>query len=201
MIEDVFQEDNVNDGDIVWLAQGVTGAGKSCLGNFIFEGDNIFPESEIILESETQSASMKRTKISDRQLCYIDTPGLGDTQRLGAHQSKAMDIANDAAHLITELTKIMLMMRAGISSFLIVIPLNVREHSGTLNLLDFMDILGNYWKHSIAVLTHGKCLGRTGQLLEALHCCSDSWEVPWQDRGRAVCQVQTDAGSSKSEAY
>jgi hypothetical protein len=22
-------------------------------------------------------------------------------------------------------------------------------------------ILGNYWKHSIAVLTHGKCLGRT----------------------------------------
>ena len=112
------------------------------------------------------------------------------------------------------------MMRAGISSFLIVIPLNVREHSGTLNLLDFMDILGNYWKHSIAVLTHGKCLVRTEeeqyakfeqmldhpnwhpwQLLEALHCCSDSWEVPWQDRGRAVCQVQTDAGSSKSEAY
>ena len=109
--------------------------------------------------SETKTASIASALFGEQEICVIDTPGLGDTENLGKHDFKAKDIAEDAAAIITELTKITTMTK-GISAFLIVIPANVREHSGTLNLLDFMDILGNYWNHAILVVTHGKCLGR-----------------------------------------
>ena len=55
------------------------------------------------------------------------------------------------------------MMTKGISAFLIVVPAHIREHSGILNLLDFMDILGNYWDHAILVVTHGKSLGKSAK--------------------------------------
>ena len=138
---------------------GVTGAGKSCLGNFLLGKEGQFPESKNILKSETKTASCGEGW--EKRICLIDTPGLGDTQRLGKHESKAMDIAEDASYLITELTKMMLSTCEGISAFLVVIPANVREHSGTLNLLDLLEILGNYWGHSILVLMHGRTLGET----------------------------------------
>ena len=142
-----------------WMLLGVTGAGKSCLGNFLLGKEGQFPESKNILQSETKTASCGEGW--EQRICLIDTPGLGDTQHLGKHESKAIDIAEDASYLITELTKMMLSTCEGISAFLIVIPANVREHSGTLNLLDLLEILGNYWGHSILVLTHGKTLGET----------------------------------------
>ena len=143
---------------------GVTGVGKSTLCNFISGKANAFPESEIIMESMTKSAAMETTMFGDRQnqqLTIIDTPGLGDTAVLGKTGSKAKDIAADSAGLVTELTKMMLIIRGGVSAFLIVIPAHVREHFGTLILLDFLSILGDYQKHSIVVLTHGRALGRT----------------------------------------
>ena len=147
-----------------WIMLGVTGAGKSCLGNFLLGKEEAFKESEIVLESETKTATKDAILFGDAQqhkICIIDTPGLGDTENLGKHNFKAIDIAEDASSLIIELTKIMLIMRAGISAFFIVIPATGREHSGTLNLLDFLDILGNYWDHSIVVVTRAKELGRT----------------------------------------
>ena len=113
------------------------------------------------MESETKTASMDVASFGEQEICVIDTPGLGDTDNLGKYDFKAKDIAEDAAAIINELTKITTMMAKGISAFLIVIPANVREHSGTLNLLDFMDILGNYWDHAILVVTHGKSLGKS----------------------------------------
>ena len=141
---------------------GVTGAGKSTLGNFICGKAAVFPESDVIMESKTKFASIESTKFGNNQLLeVIDSPGLNDTQSLGKSGSKAIDTAEDHASLITELTKMMIMIRAGITAFLIVIPVNVRDHSGTQSLLDFLDIFGNYWNHSIVVLTHGKTLART----------------------------------------
>ena len=144
-----------------WLLLGVTGAGKSCLGNFLLGREGTFKESDNILVSETKAASQVPALVNGRKICVIDTPGLGDTENLGKHDYKAKSIAEDASSIITELTKMTMMMSKGISAFLIVIPANVREHSGTLNLLDFMDILGNYWNHAILVLTHGKYLGKS----------------------------------------
>ena len=140
---------------------GVTGAGKSCLGNFILGQDNVFPESEIIINAETQNASMESTTFDGEKLCIIDTPGLGSTLRLGKHKSEAMDIAEDASYHITELTKMMLMTKQGISASLIVVPLHHRDYAGLQQLLDFFDILGSYWDHSVIVFTHGKALGST----------------------------------------
>ena len=140
-----------------WLLLGVTGSGKSCLGNFLLRGEERFKESDKMV-SETKAASRESATLNGNKICVIDTPGLGDTEHLGKHDFQAKNIAEDASSLITELTKI---MTKGISAFLIVIPANVREHSGTLNLLDFMDILGNYWNHAILVLTHGKSLGKS----------------------------------------
>ena len=140
---------------------GVTGAGKSCLGNFILKKEKAFKESEQIMESETKTSSVASALFKDHKICVIDTPGLGDTENLGKHDYKAEDFAEDASSIITELTKITTRRTKGISAFLIVIPANVKEHSGTLNLLDFMDILGNYWDHAILVVTHGTELGKT----------------------------------------
>ena len=151
----------VKEGDYVWMELGVTGAGKSCLGNFILQKDNRFPESKIILKAETQKASMECTVFDTQRLCVVDTPGLGDTLRIGTHKSKAMDIANDASHLIIELTRMMMLTKTGISAFFIVVPLHHRDYAGLQRLLDFFDILGNYWNHSIVVLTHGTAIGGT----------------------------------------
>ena len=157
----LLQGHTVKEGDYVWMELGVTGAGKSCLGNFILQEDNRFPESEIILKAKTQKASMECTVFNTQRLCVVDTPGLGDTLRIGTHKSKAMDIANDASHLIIELTKMMMLTKTGISAFFIVVPLHHRDYAGLQRLLDFFDILGNYWNHSIVVLTHSKSIGGT----------------------------------------
>ena len=138
---------------------GVTGVGKSTLCNFVSGKSNAFPESEIILESMTKSAAMETTMFGDRQnqqLTIIDTPGLGDTSALGKTGSKAKDIAADSASLVTELTKMMLMIQGGISAFVIVIPAHVREHFGTLILLDFLSIRGDY-QLQVSV-SHSPCL-------------------------------------------
>ena len=145
----------------VWMQIGVTGGGKSCLGNFILGRDNVFPESEIILKAKTQNASMESTTFGGEKVCVIDNPGLGDTLRLGKHKSKAMDVAEDASHVITELTKIMLMTKQGINAFLIVVPLHHRDYAGLQQLLNFFDILGGYWDHSVIVFTHAKAVGST----------------------------------------
>ena len=157
----LLQQFDVKEECRVWMELGVTGAGKSCLGNFILGQDNVFPESEIILKAKTQNASMESTTFDGEKLCVIDTPGLGDTLRLGKHKSKAMDIAEDASYLITELTKMMLMTKQGINAFLIVVPLHHRDYAGLQQLLDFFDILGSYWDHSVIVFTHGKAVGST----------------------------------------
>ena len=157
----LLQGHTVEEGDYVWVELGVTGAGKSCLGNFIFQEDNKFPESEIKQKSKTRNASMECTDFDKQRLCIVDTPGLGDTLHIGTHKSKAMDIANDASHLIIELTKMMMLTRTGISAFFIVVPLHHRDYAGLQQLLDFIDILGNFWNHSIVVLTHGKENGGT----------------------------------------
>ena len=156
-----LQRFGIKEGGRVWILLGITGAGKSCLGNFIFGQDDLFPESEIPAKSKTQSASIECTTFDSEQLCVIDTPGLVDTQLLGKHKSKAMDIAEDASHLITELTKMMLMTKQGISAFLIVVPLHHRDYAGLQQFLDFFDILGSYWNHSIVVFSHPKVYGST----------------------------------------
>ena len=104
----------VEEGDYVWMELGVTGAGKSCLGNFILQEDNKFPESEIILKAKTQKASMGCTVFDKQHLYIVDTPGLGDTLRIGTHKLKAMNIVNDASQVIIELTKMMKLTRTGI---------------------------------------------------------------------------------------
>ena len=145
----------------IWIELGVTGVGKSCLGNFILGQSGAFPESELDAISETESASMKNTTFNDKKLCVIDTPGLGDTLRLEKHKLKLTDIAEDYSHFITELTKIMLMTKQGMSAFLIVITLNHIEDFGLEDLLTFLNIFGEYWNHSIVVVTHGNKHGST----------------------------------------
>ena len=144
-----------------WMLLGVTGAGKSCLGNFLLKKEAfIDKESKEIMGSETKTATTASALFEEKKICVIDTPGLGDTENLGKDDYEAKDIADDAVSIITELT---MMRTKGISAILIVIPANVRDHSGTRNLLDFMDILGNYWDHAILVLTHGTLLGETAR--------------------------------------
>ena len=139
---------------------GVTGAGKSCLGNFLSKREEAYKE---FLETKTKTASMASALFEEHKICVIDTPGLENIQNLGKHDYKAMHVTEDAASIINELTKITMTMTKGIrlSAFLIVTSANVREHSGTLNLLDFMDIFGNYWDHAILVVTHGIQLGKS----------------------------------------
>ena len=153
--------------EYTWMLLGVTGAGKSCLGNFLLGEEDVFPESKEgeIMWAKTVTASHRIGNLSDsdgllQQFCIIDTPGLGDANYLGKHDSKAKDIAEDAACLVTEITKMMMLMRGGITAFLITIPGHIREHSGTSNLLNCFQIFGEYWNHSILVVTHGIKLGQ-----------------------------------------
>ena len=145
----------------VWILLGVTGGGKSCLGNFIFGQDDLFPESEILAKSKTQSSSIDCTTFNGEQLCVIDTPALDHMLHPRRHKLRAVDIAEDASHLITELTKMMLMTKQGISAFLIVVPLHHSDYANLQELLDFLDILGSYWDHSIVVFSHPKYYGST----------------------------------------
>ena len=63
-----------------WLLLGVTGAGKSCLGNFLLGRDGTFKESENIMVSETKAASQVSAFLNGKKICVTDTPGLGDIQ-------------------------------------------------------------------------------------------------------------------------
>ena len=172
---------------------GVTGAGKSTLGNLLLncykEGrlSVTFQVARSSLKSQTKNASLGAVLVKDgdieQKICIIDTPGLGDTQNIGKHKSKAVNIAEDASSLITELTSIIQRTRIEVSTFLVVIPLNAKEHSGTENLLDFLEILGDYWKHSIVVLTHGGELGSSeSEQYDEFRCVLDDSDCPpiWQ---------------------
>ena len=153
---------NTSGRDYVWMMLGVTGAGKSCLGNFILQQDNIFPEAVVPLMSMTQKASTGCTVFDSQRLCVVDTPGFRDTLRIGTHVSKAMDIANDASHVVIELTRMMMLTNGGIDTFLIVVPLHHSDFAGLRQVLNIFDIiLDSYWSYSILVLTHGAAIGGT----------------------------------------
>ena len=152
--------------EYTWMMLGQTGAGKSCLGNFLLGKVDAFKESDIVFQSETQTASTEYVLFGDVQqqkICVIDTPGLGDTNNLGKNSFEALDIAKDSADLITELTKILFMMPKGIDAFLIVIKAGRDNLHGVLKLIDFSAFLGDFWKHSIVVVTQAakEGLGRS----------------------------------------
>ena len=152
---------NVNEKDLVWVEIGVTGVGKSTLGNFLLGKDAFKVGSG--LKSVTDKAQVDCSVVHEQHFCIVDTPGLRDTRHMGTKNTKAEDLAVDMAHLIVELSKIMLMARHGIHAFFVVVRADNRDLSSTMNLLDLFDILGNYWNHSILVFTHGKEFDKTSE--------------------------------------
>ena len=152
--EDLRYFQSVGQNDLVWVEIGVTGVGKSTLGNFLLGKDAFKVGSALI--SVTEKAEVDCSVVNNQRMCIVDTPGFGDTRRMVTRNTEAENLASDATHLIVELSKTMLMAQHGISAFFVVVRADIRELFSTVKLLDLLDILGNYWNHSILVFTHGK---------------------------------------------
>ena len=152
--EELHSLQTVNKDDLVWIEIGVTGVGKSTLGNFLL-GKHVF-EVGGALVSVTDKAQVGCSVLDRHCMCIVDTPGFGDTHRMGTQNAEAENLAKYAAHLIVELSKTMLMARHGVHAFFVVVRADSRELFSTKKLLDLLDILGNYWDHTILVFTHGK---------------------------------------------
>ena len=159
--EELHSLQNVSEKDLVWVEIGVTGVGKSTLGNFLL-GKNAFKVGGALV-SVTEKAQVDCSTMDGQRLCIVDTPGFGDTHRMGTQNTEAENLSNEAAHLIVELSKTMLMARHGIHAFFVVVRADSRELFSTTKLLDLLDILGNYWNHSILVFTHGKEFDKTNE--------------------------------------
>ena len=152
--EDLRYLQIVGQNDLVWVEIGVTGVGKSTLGNFLLGKDAFKVGSGF--ESVTEKAEVDCSAVNDQHMCIVDTPGFGDTRRMLTKNTEAENLASDAAHFIVELSKTMLMTQHGINAFFVVVRADNRDLSGTKKLLDLLDILGNYWNHSILVVNRGK---------------------------------------------
>ena len=159
--EELHSLQTVNKDDLVWIEIGVTGVGKSTLGNFLL-GRHVF-KVEGGLVSVTDKGQVGCSVLDGHRMCIVDTPGFGDTHRMGTQNTEAENLANDAAHLVVELSKTMLMARHGVHAFFVVVRADSRELFSTTKLLDLLDILGNYWDHTILVLTHGKEFDKTSE--------------------------------------
>ena len=159
--EELHSLQTVSENDLVWVENGVTGVGKSTLGNFLL-GKNAFKVGGALV-SVTEKAQVDCSAMDGQRLCIVDSPGFCDTRRMDTKNTEAENLANDSAHLIVELSKTMLMARHGIHAFFVVVRADSRELFSTTKLLDLLDILGNYWNHSILVLTHGKEFDKTNE--------------------------------------
>ena len=120
----------------------VTGAGKSCLGNFPLKEEDAFPESKDYMKSCSLLPRQHLVKVVMYQtvvVCYSNfiynrhsgTWAMPDTLENMTQKQRTLQL-EDAACLATEITRMLnsKMMRGGITAFLVVIPLHVREHSG-----------------------------------------------------------------------
>ena len=181
--EDLRHLQSVGQNDLVWVEIGVTGVGKSTLGNFLL-GKDAFKVGSA-LKSVTDKAEVDCSAVNDQRMCIVDTPGFGDTRRMVTKNTEAENLASDAAHLIVELSKTMLMAQHGINAFFVVVRADSRELFSTMKLLDLLDILGNYWNHSILVFTHGKEFDKASEerqyaefeaMLES-PSCPDVWQA------------------------
>ena len=149
--------------ETVLMLQGITGSGKSTLGNFILQRNAFNVEASLM--SVTEKAEMASGTLQQRCIHVIDMPGLGDTSQLGSVAvTEGQEFANEIAKLAIEFSRSLIMAKKGIHSFLITCRSDSRDQYGTRRLLQYMDILGNFWSHSILCLTHGKALGSSDEV-------------------------------------
>ena len=126
---------------------GLTGSGKSSLGNAILNlnGEDKFPEGDGA-DSVTSRASLKHGKWDDREFVVVDTPGLNDVNGLDATYVQQI-----TSFLETEL-------RSGINAILIVI--NGQDNRFTESLKKLIMVYQNmhnkskeFWNHLGLVFT------------------------------------------------
>ena len=169
--------------DLVWVEIGVTGAGKSALGNFLLRQE-VFKVGQP-LHSETYKAQLGCSEVDGQRLCIVDTPGFGDTRIMGKTNEEAENLANAAANLTVELSKTMLMARHGVHTFFVVVSASDKQLTGIKELLDLLNILGNIWDHTMLVFTRGMEFHETSEdkqyeICEAMlnnHECPEIWKT------------------------
>ena len=181
LTKDLHYLQSVGLNDLVWVGISVTGVGKSTLGNFLL-GKNAFKVGNGLV-SVTENTEVDCSAVNNQCMCFMDTPGFGHTQRMLTNNNEAENLGSDAAQIV-ELSKTMLMAQNGINAFFVVVRADSRELFSTMKLLDLLDILGNYWNHSILVFTHGKEFDKASEerqyakfkaMLESPRC-PDVWQ-------------------------
>ena len=67
--------------DTVWQMVGVTGVGKSLLGNFLCGIDEFMVKGPGVAGSVTDTVQVGCSVLNGQRLCIVDTPGCFDTRR------------------------------------------------------------------------------------------------------------------------
>ena len=83
--EELNSLQNVGQNELVWLEIGVTGVGKSTLGNFLLEKDAF--EVGDALVTVTGKAQLACSVVDGKRVCIVDI-GFGDTNRMGTHNTE-----------------------------------------------------------------------------------------------------------------
>ena len=161
--EELHALQTVSSDDIVWQMVGVTGVGKSLLGNFLLEKDKFKVKGPGVAGSVTDTVQVGCSVLNSQRLCIVDTPGCFDTRRGRMQNEEAENLANDIAHLAVDLSKTILMARHGIHAFLVVVRADETELNSTIMLLNLLGIIGDFGNHTIVVFTHGKMFDETSE--------------------------------------
>ena len=127
---------------------------------------------------------------------------------MGTYNTEGENWNSDAAHLIVELSKTLLMARHGIIALFVVVQADSRDWFSTMKLLDLLDILGNYRSHSILVFTHGKEFDkasgeRQSGRFEAIRSpsCPDIWKKLTEKGERRYVIVESEDWKDDKEYH
>ena len=198
--EELHALQTVSSDDIVWQMVGVTGVGKSLLGNFLLEKDEFKVKGPGVAGSVTDKVQVGCSVLNSQRLCIVDTPGCFDTRRGRMQNEEAENLANDVTHLAVDLSKTILMARHGIHAFLVVVRADVTELVSTTMLLDLFGIIGNFWNHTIVVFTHGKRFDETSEdkkhtaleaRLNSPTNCPEDWKTLIEKAGNRYVIVES----------
>ena len=198
--EELHALQTVGNDNIVWQMVGVTGVGKSLLGNFLRGIDEFMVRGPGVAGSVTDTVQVGCSVLNGQRLCIVDTPGCFDTRRGRMQNEEAENLANDAAHLAVDLSKTILMARHGIHAFLVVVRADVTELVSTTMLLDLLGIIGDYWNHTIVVFTHGKRFDETSEdkkhtalevTLNSPTNCPEDWKTLIEKAGNRYVIVES----------
>ena len=130
------------------LLMGMTGAGKSTIGNFLTQKDVFGSRSGFL--SVSHGPQMAKTEKYGISLSVVDTPGLNDAWEGQSTEKTLSDIMEGIK-----------MVGGEVDTICYVMDVSKRFTQMEAEIINYLDKTGDLWPHLILVFTHAAGIGKT----------------------------------------